>query len=79
MFMPITLFQHGRSVAIPVPEATAKKLGFYVGQHVYLNPCYPDQKVTVKKLPASVADYEDYIGEDERRVREDSGEPFERW
>jgi hypothetical protein len=75
---PITLFQHGHTVAIPLPVATAKKLGFHAGQRIYLNPSYPDQTVAVRLLPdLAVEDYEGYVREDERRVREDTGEPFE--
>jgi len=75
--MPITLFQHGQTVAIPLPVATAKKMGFHAGQRIYLNPSYHDQTVTVRLLPDLAEDYEDYVREDERRVREDTGEPFE--
>ena len=78
--MPITLFQHGRTVAIPLPAITAKKLGFHAGQRIYLNPSYSDHSVTVKRLPPSATeDYEDYVREEDRGIREDTGEPYERW
>ncbi len=77
--MPITLFQHGRTVAIPLPAITAKKLGFHAGQHIYLNPSYSDQSVTVKKLPPSATeDYEEYVREEDRGIR-DNGEPYYPW
>lgn len=73
--MPTKLLKFGNRVGVLLPEPIARQYGFQAGSFVRIIAL--EKEVRIRPVWAPVLD--DYSPCDEILLREDTGEPYERW